>query len=135
MTLWALLSDVHDRGDRLKRVLSDAGAHGAARVLALGDIGGAPVLDLLDTAGATCVFGNWEASGLRGLPAPYRNWVARWPAQLRADGFWAAHASPVWPAGLAIAGVVDYLRGAQPALDRRFPLAAALRGCALGGPG
>ena len=111
MTLWALLADVHDRGDRLKRVLADAQAQGTARVLALGDIGGAAVLSLLDGVGATCVFGNWEASGLRGLPAPYRGWVARWPAQLRADSFWATHASPVWPAGLAIAGVVDYLRG------------------------
>jgi hypothetical protein len=110
MTLWAFVSDVHDRGDRLKRVLSDAQAQGAARIVALGDIGSTSALDALDAAGATCVFGNWEASGLRGLPALYRNWVARWPALFRAERFWAAHASPVWPAGLAVSGVVDYLR-------------------------
>jgi predicted phosphodiesterase len=110
MTLWALLADVHGRGDRLKRVLTDAQAQGATRTLALGDIGGIFALDVLDAAGATCLFGNWEASGVRGLPAAYRNWVARWPAQVCADGFWAAHASPVWPSGLALLGVVEYLR-------------------------
>jgi hypothetical protein len=113
MTIWAILSDVHGRGDRLKRVLADAESHGAARVLALGDIGGVPALNALDEAGATCVFGNWEASGLRGLPPYQRGWVGRWPAGYRANGVWAAHASPVWPAGLSIAGVVDYLRERQ----------------------
>lgn len=110
MTLWAFLSDVHGRGDRLKRALSDAHAQDAARIVALGDIGSASALDALDAAGATCVFGNWEASGLRGLSVSYRSWVARWPALFRSEQFWAAHASPVWPPGLAIAGVVDYLR-------------------------
>lgn len=113
MTTWAILSDVHGRGDRLKRALADATAHGATRVLALGDIGGTPALDVIEAAGVTCVFGNWEASGLRGLPPFHRSWVARWPASYRADGIWAAHASPVWPAGLSIAGVVDYLRERQ----------------------
>lgn len=108
--IWAFLSDVHGRGDRLARVLADARARGATRILALGDIAGIGAFDLLDAAGATCVFGNWECSGLRGLPAPYRSWVARWPAWVRLNGFWAAHATPVWPAGLAIAEVVEYLR-------------------------
>lgn len=121
MTIWAILSDVHGRGDRLKRVLADAGAQGAARVLALGDIGGVPALNALDEAGATCVFGNWEASGLRGLPSYQRGWVGRWPAGYRADGVWAAHASPVWPAGLGIAGVVDYLRERQWHWTALFP--------------
>ena len=38
MTRWAILSDVHGRGDRLGRVLADSRAEGAERVLALGDI-------------------------------------------------------------------------------------------------
>ena len=87
--------------------------------MALGDIGGTVGIDLLDDARATCIFGNWEASGLRGLPPSYRSWVARWPAQLRADSFWAAHASPVWPVGLTIAGVVEYLRE-RSSPGRRF---------------
>jgi len=110
MSIWAFVSDVHGRGDRLKHVLFDARVLGATRVVALGDIGGISALDVLDSRGATCVFGNWEASGVRGLPPPYRNWVTHWPAQLRGDGFWAAHASPVWPDGLSILGVVNYLR-------------------------
>lgn len=121
MTTWAILSDVHGRGDRLKRVLDDAHVQGAARFLALGDIASTYALDLLDAVEAECVFGNWEASGLRGLPAPYRNWVARWPALARRDSFCAAHASPVWPVGLEIAGVVDYLRARSQHWSVLFP--------------
>jgi len=120
-TTWAILSDIHGRGDRLKRALADADAQGASHVLALGDIGSLPALNALDRAGAICVFGNWEASGLRGLPSVYRGWVGRWPAGYRADGLWAAHASPVWPAGLGIAGVVDYLRERQWHWTALFP--------------
>ena len=108
--LWAILSDIHGRGDRLARVLADAQAQGATQYLSLGDVGSTAALDLLADVDATCVFGNWEASGLRGMDRPYRSLVGRWPAQLRTDGLWAAHASPVWPTDLAIAGVVDYLR-------------------------
>jgi hypothetical protein len=89
--------------------------------LALGDIGDVPALNTLDRAGATCVFGNWEASGLRGLPPLYRRWVGRWPPTFRVDGLWAAHASPIWPKGLGIAGVVDYLRERQWHWTALFP--------------
>jgi hypothetical protein len=110
MTLWAIISDVHSRGDRLARVLGDADSAGAERVLSLGDVGSTSAIDLLDRADATHVFGNWEASGLRGLPQPYRSHVSAWPACFEAQGFWAAHASPVWPDSLHIRGVVEYLR-------------------------
>jgi len=110
MTLWALLSDVHGRGDRLARALNDIQLHRAEHILALGDIGSPGTLTSLDYAGAWCVFGNWEASGLRGLPAPYRAWVTRWPPVTHHDGFCAAHASPEWPDNLTIAGVVEHLR-------------------------
>ncbi len=126
MTLWALLSDVHGRGDRLARVLADIQAQGdrqpgGARILALGDIAGPGPLSLLDRAGALCVFGNWEASGLRGLPPPYRSWVARWPAVLQVDGFLAAHASPVWPPNLTISGVVEHFRARNLHWTHLFP--------------
>ena len=111
MTLWALLSDVHGRGDRLARVLADIDKRPGTRVVALGDIASTAALDALRRVNALCVFGNWEASGLRGLPAPYRSWVARWPALLKEEAFWVAHASPVWPENLAIGGVVEHLRG------------------------
>jgi hypothetical protein len=111
--LWALVSDIHGRGDRLARALADAQARGASRVLALGDVGSYSALDILDGVDAQCVFGNWEASGWRGMPSPYRSQVARWPAQYRRQEFWAGHASPVWPEGLAIGGVVEYLREHQ----------------------
>ena len=141
MTIWAILSDIHGRGDRLARALADAGARGAGRILCLGDLGGTHVLDQLNHAGAERVFGNWEASGLRGMAQPYRGQVARWPAQYRSDSFWAAHASPVWPDGLAIGDVVDYLqaRGLHwtalfPSLSRsREARSAALAGLAEAG--
>lgn len=121
MTLWALLSDVHGRGDRLARVLADLQGRRAERVLALGDIAAPATLALLDRAGALCVFGNWEASGLRGLPPPFRSWVARWPALLQVDGFLAGHASPVWPANLSIGGVVEHLRARNLHWTHLFP--------------
>lgn len=127
MTLWALLSDVHGRGDRLARVLAEiqslAATHTPAGVgiLALGDIAGPAALSHLDRAGALCVFGNWEASGLRGLPPPYRSWVARWPALIQMDGFLAGHATPVWPANLTISGVVEHLRGHNLHWTQLFP--------------
>ena len=108
--IWAILSDVHGRSGPLRRVLADAADRGASQYLCLGDIGSATALDLLAEMQATCVFGNWEASGLRGMDKPYRGLVGRWPAQFRTDGLWAAHASPVWPQGLAISGVVEYLQ-------------------------
>lgn len=90
--------------------MADAGAQRVERVLALGDIGSGSPLNILNDAGAEFVFGNWEASGLRGMPQPFRGQVAQWPAQRRADDFVAAHASPVWPDDLPVSGVVDYLR-------------------------
>jgi hypothetical protein len=58
---------------------------------------------------------------LRGLPPLYRGWVGRWPPTFRVDGLWAAHASPIWPEGLGIAGVVDYLRERQWHWTALFP--------------
>ncbi len=110
MTTWAILSDVHGRADRLRRALADATKQGADRFLSLGDLGSTHALDLLDGVAAEYVFGNWEASGWRGMDQPWRGQVARWPAVSRGAELWAAHASPVWPPGLTIAGVVDYLR-------------------------
>lgn len=121
MTIWALLSDVHGRGDRLARVLADIEKRPGARVAALGDIASNAALEALHRVNAECVFGNWEASGLRGLPAPYRSWVARWPALLRQEGFWMAHASPVWPDSLPIGGVVEHLRSRGLHWTNLFP--------------
>jgi|YNPNPStandDraft_1061719.scaffolds.fasta_scaffold03150_10 predicted phosphodiesterase len=110
MSTWAILSDIHGRADRLRRALADAKAQGATNYLSLGDIGSMMALEMLEEVGASFVFGNWEASGLRGLPQPYRSRISQWPPCFRAEGFWAAHASPVWPDGLQISDVVDYLR-------------------------
>lgn len=134
MSTWAILSDVHGRADRLRRALADAKAQGATNYLALGDIGSMIALEMLEEVGASFVFGNWEASGLRGLPQPYRSQISQWPPYFKTDGFWAAHASPVWPDGLQISGVVDYLRANGlwwPALFPSLQLSEEARWAAL----
>ena len=121
MTIWAIFSDVHGRADRLARVLDEANSLGAERYLSLGDVGGEHALSQLTATPTDCVFGNWEASGLRGLSAQLRHAVNYWQPSFRADGFCAAHASPVWPSGLEIAAVVSYLRDHQLAWQALFP--------------
>jgi diadenosine tetraphosphatase ApaH/serine/threonine PP2A family protein phosphatase len=121
VTIWAILSDIHGRGDRLARVLADAARHGASRILCLGDLGGAHVLGQLNQIDAEYAFGNWEASGLRGMSQPYRGQVARWSAQYRTIDFWAAHASPVWPDGLLLGDVIDYLQARALHWTALFP--------------
>jgi predicted phosphodiesterase len=121
MTLWLFVSDVHGRGDRLARVLAAGRDAGVDRIVSLGDTGAGGALQLLREAEALCAFGNWEASGLKGLPREDRNWVGRWPQQMALDGFVAAHASPAWPAGLQIAGVVDHLRANDLHWTHLFP--------------
>jgi predicted phosphodiesterase len=96
MTIWAIPSDVHGRGDGLARVLANADARGASRILCLGDLGGTHVLDQLNQTGAEYVFGNWEASGLRGMAQTNRGQVTRWPAQNRSDSFWPPRLAR-WP--------------------------------------
>jgi hypothetical protein len=107
--IWAIVSDVHGDVAGLRRVLADAEAHGAQQFLHLGDVASTSALDVLNAVGAQHVFGNWEVSGWPLLPEPYQTQVGAWPAQVRADGLLAAHASPVWPAGLGVAAVPGYL--------------------------
>ena len=88
--------------------------------------------EFLDRAGATCVFGNWEASGLRGLP----------PLLPRLGGALAARLPGGWPLGCArqpgLAGGAGHCRrrglstGAAVALDGPVPIAPAFRTGTLG---
>jgi diadenosine tetraphosphatase ApaH/serine/threonine PP2A family protein phosphatase len=121
MTIWAIFSDVHGRAERLARVLDQANSQGAEKYLSLGDVGGEHALTQLTAMPTECVFGNWEASGLRGLPVQLRRAVNHWQPSFCADNFCAAHASPVWPDGLEIAAIVSYLRDHQLAWQALFP--------------
>ncbi len=109
--IWAFISDVHGSVDALRRALDDARAQGARRFVHLGDLGGAEGLELLDAAGAVHLFGNWEASGWVNLPEPFRSQVSGWPQKWCTPDFCtaqfcAAHASPVWPDGMALPDVL-----------------------------
>ena len=81
--IWAILSDVHGRGRPLEACSGRRRSSRRTHVLALGDIGDVRALTRLIGPGQRVCFGNWEASGLRGLPSVYRGWVGRWPAAFR----------------------------------------------------
>ena len=98
---YAILSDVHNRREKLVSVLDDARSRGADQIISLGDVGGDSCLALLKEAGALAVFGNYEVSGWRRLGPEYRGWVQAWRPLLAKDGFLAVHAVPWWPEGLA----------------------------------
>lgn len=97
---YAILSDVHDRPEKLEVVLGDARERGAEQIVSLGDVGGDDCLSLLRHAGALAVFGNYEVSGWRRLQLRHRAWVQEWAPLLAKDGFLAVHAAPYWPKGL-----------------------------------
>jgi hypothetical protein len=98
---YAILSDVHGRREKLVSVLDDARSRGVTQIISLGDVGGNSCLALLKQAGALAVFGNYEVSGWRSLGPEHRGWVQGWSPLLAEDGFWAVHAVPWWPEGLA----------------------------------
>ena len=97
---YAILSDVHNRREKLQSVLDDARSRGANQIISLGDVGGEGCLALLQEAGALAVFGNYEVSGWRRLGPEHRSWVRAWRPLLAQDGFLAVHAVPWWPEGL-----------------------------------
>jgi predicted phosphodiesterase len=119
---YAILSDVHDRRNKLEAVLADANARGAQRIFSLGDVGGEDCLDLLRQAGAMAVFGNYEVSGWRRLAPVYRSWVESWRPQLAEERFLAVHAAPWWPNGLeSITDFGDWLRKSGQPWRALFP--------------
>ncbi len=99
---FAIFSDLHDHLSGLLAVERDAQRRQADRLLFLGDAGHAPaVFDALRSRGVTCLFGNWEVSGMARLPATLRAWVATWPATLRLGDVLCCHATPDSLAGVA----------------------------------
>ncbi|MGD2039743.1 MAG: metallophosphoesterase family protein [Anaerolineae bacterium] len=97
---YAIVSDVHNRSQKLQAVLADAQARQVDQILSLGDIGGPACLTMLRDAGAEAVFGNYEVSGWRRLPAGHRAWVRGWPPLWQGEDLIAVHAAPWWPEGL-----------------------------------
>jgi predicted phosphodiesterase len=97
---YAIVSDVHSQSQNLQAVLSDARARQVDQILSLGDVGGPACLTLLRQAGAIGVFGNYEVSGWRRLPAEHRDWVREWLPSWVGPDFVGVHAAPWWPEGL-----------------------------------
>ncbi len=119
---YAILSDVHDRRQKLEVVLADAQAQGAERIVSLGDVGGEDCLDLLRQVEARAVFGNYEVSGWRRLAPGYRSWVEDWPPQVAEERFLAVHAVPWWPQGLdSIAEFGEWLKRTGRSWRALFP--------------
>lgn len=98
--LYAFLSDIHGRLEKLEAALADARERGAEQIVCLGDVGGDECLARLRDASAVAVFGNYEVSGWQRLSPENRAWVQAWPPLLAGDSFLAVHAAPWWPEGL-----------------------------------
>jgi hypothetical protein len=48
----------------------------------------------------TCIFGNWEVSGLRRLPQQWASWVTNWPAKIEIGDICFTHATPDLPSAV-----------------------------------
>lgn len=101
----AIFADLHDNYTGLTTVLDDAAAQKVDRTIFLGDAGHtARILAALQVRKFSCVFGNWEVSGLRRWNENLATWVSTWPAVIRAGCAVYCHATPDMPAALATAG-------------------------------
>ncbi len=121
MTIYAILSDVHHRSDRLERALSYLATRQVDVYLQLGDLGPSP-LPLLDPLPVRHTFGNWEVSQLHRFPPERQPEIAAWPAQLAGEGWLAAHASPVFPPECTdLAATQRYMAQHRPRWMQLFP--------------
>lgn len=94
-----IFSDLHNLAAGFQSVSIYAEQQNADQLLYLGDLGSDPaLLAALHSREIACIFGNWEVSGLRHLPARWAEWVAQWPAQINIDGICYTHATPTPPA-------------------------------------
>jgi predicted phosphodiesterase len=97
----AIFSDLHDLIKGLHAVETDAQHRGADRLLYLGDVGHrVDLFQALLEREITCVFGNWEVSGLRRLPQQLAAWVASWPVAVDQGLVRYCHATPDLPASV-----------------------------------
>jgi predicted phosphodiesterase len=89
----------------------DAQRQNADHLVFLGDAGNnTTLLDALRAREISCIFGNWEVSGLRRLPAHLAPWVATWPAKIEVDDLCYTHATPDLPSAVNnTAGAVAYM--------------------------
>jgi predicted phosphodiesterase len=93
-----IFSDLHNLVTGFNTVLRYAQRKNADRLLYLGDLGDNPVLlDALHSREISCIFGNWEVSGLRRLSPKWASWVATWPAKIEIDNICYTHATPELP--------------------------------------
>lgn len=83
---------------------ADAQRRRADRLIYLGDVGQrTDLFQALLTREITCVFGNWEVSGLRRLPRRLAEWVAQWPVAVDQGLVRYCHATPDLPATVCTA--------------------------------
>ena len=121
MTIYAIFSDVHNRVDRLERLLTYLTSRDIDVYLQLGDLGPKP-LPLLDDLPIRHTFGNWEVSQLHRFPPERQPEIATWPAQLGGTGWLAAHASPVFPRECTdLAATQRYMATHRPRWMQLFP--------------
>jgi predicted phosphodiesterase len=108
---YAFISDVHGRVDSLRQFLALLRREAIDQIVTLGDIGNDDCYDLLRAHGAVGVFGNYEVSGHVHLSTENLAFALGLRPVFVEDGFLAAHAVPMYPAGLFSArDFSDYMR-------------------------
>jgi predicted phosphodiesterase len=121
MSLYAILSDIHNETDHLEKALTYLATRKIDHYLNLGDMGARP-LTILDAWPVQHAFGNWEVSQLRKFPAARQPEIAAWPALLTGPGWIASHASPVFPAEcVTLADTQAYMARHRPRWMQLFP--------------
>lgn len=110
---FAIFSDLHDNIAGFHHVLADVESQRADQLIFLGDAGRAVQIFVeLQQRGVTCLFGNWEVSGLRRLPGQLAAWVGAWPATVQLGQAIFCHATPDMPAtALTTSAAVQHMAG------------------------
>ncbi len=119
---YAIFSDLHDNWAGLTAVLADADSAHVDQLIYLGDAGqDLQLFQRLQERNIPCVFGNWEVSGWRRLPAAISTWVGNWPATIRHSAAIFCHATPDIPATITTTASVSSYMAAGVSWYTLFP--------------
>jgi predicted phosphodiesterase len=119
---YAILSDIHGKLRPLEAALADAQQFGAETIISLGDVGSDACFDLLRSAGAISVFGNWEVSRWRELSTINQQFVLSMTPIIAGDDFLAVHAAPWWPEEVStVVDIMDYMLAGRIKWRALFP--------------
>lgn len=101
----AIFSDLHNLTSGFHIIMRETQRQNVDRLIYLGDLGSnLQLFASLRSREISCIFGNWEVSGLRRLPPQWAEWVTEWPAKIEIGDICYTHATPDIPVGIATTG-------------------------------